>query len=133
MKRVAKNPQGAWEFMKFWSGFGGHETQAALTCRAGGWIPASEQVVAEPAFQEYLDQQPLFRTFVSLASHANQRPTPVIPGASYFYDRIQQAGGDLMHRQRRELSSSEYLRRATADIQRHIDQFRPALPASQSE
>ena len=48
--RGASNPQGAWAFMKFWSGFAGHESEAAETCRQGGWIPASQQVIKQPCF-----------------------------------------------------------------------------------
>ena len=40
--RGARNSAGAWEFMKFWAGFG-HEAEAARICTEGGWIPASQQ------------------------------------------------------------------------------------------
>lgn len=86
--RGAKNARGAWEFMKFWSGFGGNERAAAETCIAGGWIPASQRVVDRPEFQAYLRDQPLFADFVALAGSENQLPTPAIPGAPYFFQEI---------------------------------------------
>ena len=80
--RGAKNPRGAWAFMKFWSGFDGHEAEAARACAAGGWIPASRHVVRHPTFQQYLDRYPMFRTFVELAGSPRQVPTPAVPGRS---------------------------------------------------
>jgi len=51
--RGAGQPRGAWEFMKFWTGFDGHEAEAARTCIEGGWIPVSQQVVDEPRMETY--------------------------------------------------------------------------------
>lgn len=96
--RGAKNPVGAWAFMKFWSGFGGYESEAARACVAGGWIPASPEVVREPAMEHYLNAHPAFRTFVDLAASPNQAPTPSVPGAAYFYDEILRAAEDAMYR-----------------------------------
>lgn len=96
--RGAKNPDGAWAFMKFWSGFGGAEADAAITAAAGGWIPASEEVVQQPAFQEFLGRQPMFREFVSLASSENQLPTPALPVSSTYYREVVAAAQDVMYR-----------------------------------
>jgi len=95
--RSSSNPEGAWEFMKFWSGFGGNEAEAARIAAAGGWIPASQQVVEEPAFEEYLNEQPLFREFVELARSPKQVPTPAIPAAGYFQE-IEMAAENVMYR-----------------------------------
>lgn len=96
--RGAKNPAGAWAFMKFWSGFGGFEAEAANTAAAGGWIPASQAVVQEPAFQAYLAKYPEFRTFVELAGSPYQVPKPVIPGAAYFDTEVTQAAETALYR-----------------------------------
>ncbi len=95
--RGAKHPQGAWEFMKFWSGFGGHELQAAEACAAGGWIPASHQVIRQPAYQQLLARQPLLQTFVGLAESENQIPTPSLPVASMYYQEVVSAAEDAMY------------------------------------
>lgn len=94
--RGAKQPDGAWEFMKFWSGFGGQEHAAAKTSIDGGWIPVSQAVVQQPAFQAYLREQPLFAQFVELAASPNQFPIPLIPGAPYFDREIKNVGGAAM-------------------------------------
>ncbi len=96
--RGAKNPRGAWAFMKFWSGFGGHEAEAARASAAGGWIPASEHVARHPIFREYLAEEPLFATFVELAASQNQVPTPAVPGAQFFQDEIIRAAEDAMYK-----------------------------------
>lgn len=96
--RGAKQPEGAWEFMKFWSGFDGAEADAAVTAAAGGWIPASESVVLEPAFEGFLEQRPLFRRFVELAASPNQRPTPALPVASTYYREVVAAAQDVLYR-----------------------------------
>ncbi len=95
--RGAKNPRGAWAFMKFWSGFGGHEDQAARACAGGGWIPASQRVVEHPTFQTYLARHPMFRTFVALAGSPHQVPTPRVPGAQFFQDEVIRSAEDAMY------------------------------------
>ena len=119
--RGAKNPEGAWALMKFWSGFGGNEAEAAASCVAGGWIPASQRVVDEPAYQQYLIEQPLMATFVELAASTNQQATPMIPGAPYFYHRIMGVGGELMYGTGASDSPHALLEKTTRDIQRHLD------------
>lgn len=82
--KQAKNPEGAWEFMKFWSGLAGNQGEAARACAAGGWIPVTQQVMDEPAYQALLDREPMMRVFVELAGSENQQPTPAIRlGAAY--------------------------------------------------
>jgi multiple sugar transport system substrate-binding protein len=96
--RGATNPRGAWAFMKFWSGFGGHEAEAARACAAGGWIPASQRVVEHPAFQDHLQRYPMFGTFVALAASPNQVPTPAIVGAQFLQDEVIRAAEDAMYK-----------------------------------
>jgi multiple sugar transport system substrate-binding protein len=82
----ARNPAGAWEFMKYWSGFGGREAEAAKTCVSGYWIPVSQAVVEQAAFQRFLQEDRLFSELVRLAASPNQVPRPNVP-AALFYDR----------------------------------------------
>ncbi|MGD9720586.1 MAG: extracellular solute-binding protein [Pirellulales bacterium] len=96
--RGAKNPRGAWEFMKFWSGFDGHEAEAARACAAGGWIPASQRVVDEPIFADYLRRFPMFALFVDLAGSPNQVPTPRVVGAQFLQDEVVRAAEDAIYK-----------------------------------
>ncbi len=118
--RGAKNPAGAWEFMKFWSGFGGHESEAARTSIAGGWIPASGDVVRQPVFQDYLAEHPRFALFVELASSPNQVPTPAVPGAGYFYEEVVRAAEESLYRDD-AAPPQELLDRANQRIARHLE------------
>jgi len=128
--RGARNRPGAWAFMKFWSGFGGHESDAAITCQAGGWIPASEQVVQQPSFQNYLAAQPLFSRFVQLAS-GNQVPTPVVPGAAMFQRTVNEAVQRSMYLSSPP-SAAELLKQANQEIQQHLERMRPQATDSNS-
>ena len=119
--RGARNRSGAWAFMKFWSGFGGNEAAAAVTCQAGGWIPASEQVVQQPSFQRYLAEQPLFARFVQLAA-GNQIPTPVVPGASMFQRTVNEAVQRAMYLPAPP-SAAKLLEQAEREIQQHLDRM----------
>jgi multiple sugar transport system substrate-binding protein len=119
--RGAKNPRGAWAFMKFWSGFGGHEAEAARACAGGGWIPASQQVVDQPRFQEYLVRYPLFRTFVELAGSPHQVPTPHVTGAQFFQDEVIRAAEDAIFKL---VPADEALRNATTRIQAKLEAVR---------
>lgn len=120
--RGANQPAGAWEFMKFWIGFGENSfaesgvneknwpggndvnlaamraNEAAETAAQGGWIPVSEAVTQAPRFQLFLAEQPLFAPFVELAASPNQHPTPAIPSASFYYREAISAAQDVMYR-----------------------------------
>ncbi|MEO8497425.1 MAG: hypothetical protein ABI614_20330, partial [Planctomycetota bacterium] len=118
--RGAKNREGAWEFMKFWSGFGGHEADAAETCVAGGWIPVSTAVANHPTFRDYLQREPLFATFVELAAEPNQVPTPVIPGAAYFQRTVNDTAATAMYVES-AAGAKPLLEQAAAKINAHLD------------
>lgn len=96
--RHARAKQGAWEFMKFWTGFGGHERQAAEVCVQGGWIPASPHVVEQSAYQAAVHAEPMLATFVRLAGSPHQMPTPALPVASYYYQQVNDAASRVMYR-----------------------------------
>ncbi|MCA9231290.1 MAG: extracellular solute-binding protein [Planctomycetales bacterium] len=94
----ARHKQGAWEFMKYWSGFDGHEAGAAVACAAGGWIPASQHVVDQPAYQQALHRWPLLKLFVQLAASPDQVPVPPLPVGSLYYNEVVQAAQEVLYR-----------------------------------
>ena len=96
--RRAKCKQGAWEFMKFWTGYGGNEAHAAQVCAAGGWIPPTQRVVDQPAYQQALDATPLLREFVRLARSPYQVPVPSLPVSSIYYQEVNRAAQEVMYR-----------------------------------
>ena len=92
----AKNPRGAWAFAKFWIGVTDRRV-AADTCRRGGWIPVSRSVISTESFQAYLNENPMFRTFVELANSPNQHPTPPVVGAGQIKRALEDAGYRAMY------------------------------------
>ena len=96
--RQARQKQGAWEFMKFWVGFEGSAAGTAQACADGGWIPVSQSVVQQPAYQQALVQQPLLSEFVRLASSPNQLPVPPLPVGSIYNQQVTQAAQDVLYR-----------------------------------
>ncbi|MEM6329572.1 MAG: ABC transporter substrate-binding protein [Planctomycetota bacterium] len=114
--RGARQPAGAWAFMRFWSGLG-HEAEAARACAAGGWMPVSQRVVEQPAFQEFLVGNPLMRPFVELAASENQLPRPPLPVASFYDRELSAAAQDVMYR---GAEPAERLRRAADRVRRQL-------------
>jgi len=94
----ARHKKGAWAFMQFWSGFNGHEAEAATACAAGGWIPASQKVVDQPAYQQLLTNQPHLKTFVQLARSEQQTPVPSLPISAYYVQQINRAAEEVLYR-----------------------------------
>ncbi len=121
--RGAGSPDGAWAFIRFWCGFGGHEAEAAQTSVAGGWIPVSQQVVDQPRFQQFLEEEPLFQTFIELAGSENQFPVPVIPGAPLFNNEVMNVAERAMTSPA-EPDLKQLLGDAQRRIQAHLDQAR---------
>lgn len=117
--KLARNKQGAWEFMKFWSGFQGHEAEAAQACAAGGWIPASQQVVDQAAYQQAIERWPLLRTFVRLAASENQVPIPALPVASMYNQEVVRAAQEVLYR---GADPAETLQAASARVRVRLEE-----------
>ncbi|MCX7047771.1 MAG: extracellular solute-binding protein [Candidatus Sumerlaeota bacterium] len=88
--RVAHHPEGAWEFIKFWSGLD-HPERAAEYYTWGGWLPLSQAVAQAPAYQEYLKKFPQFKTFLDILPSENIDPTPPVAIQVFLMDQIQLA------------------------------------------
>lgn len=98
LPRRAKNPRGAWEFIKFWCGAEGYAPQAARACIEGGWIPVLQTVIDHPRFQASLVERPLMRTFLAQGASPNQQPTPALPMAPFYYRELIAAAEDVVYR-----------------------------------
>lgn len=116
LPRGARRQREALEFARFWSGWR-NERNGAEIATWGGWIPASPSITRQPPYQEYLRQNPHFRTFLEVAGSPNVRITPRIPVQAFYWDRLvaaeeaalrlrktpQQALDDVTHEVQREL------------------------------
>jgi multiple sugar transport system substrate-binding protein len=87
---TSKDPEGAWAFMKFWSGLDKPE-RAAEFYTWGGWLPLNKEVADSPIYRGYVHEHPQFRTFVDLLSSPNLSPIPPVPYQVFLSDRLQDA------------------------------------------
>lgn len=85
--RGARQAQGAWEFIKFWSGLS-DPAQAAEFYVWGGWMPLSPAVAAAPAYREYVRKHPAFAVFLDLLASEEMQPAPPVPYQVYLSDAI---------------------------------------------
>ena len=83
----AKHAEGAWAFIKFWSGLD-HPEQAAKYNVSFGWLPSSARMAQSPDYQAFLHQYPQYKTFVDLAASPNIITTPPVPYQLFLMDRI---------------------------------------------
>jgi len=83
----AKHADGAWEFIKFWSGLAEPE-RAAEFYTWGGWLPLNTHVAQSPIYRKYVEDHPTFQTFLDILPSPNIEPTPPVPYQVYLQDRI---------------------------------------------
>jgi multiple sugar transport system substrate-binding protein len=106
-------PQGAWEFIKFWSGLK-DPNQAAELYTWGGWLPLSKAVAGAPAYRAYVRKHPQFQTFLDVLPSQNIQPTPPVPYQDYLWDRVTRADDSAM---RGTLTPQEALQRLVHEIE----------------
>jgi len=83
----AKEPKGAWDFIKFWSGLE-NPNVAAEFYTWGGWLPLTPAIAQSPIYQAYLHKFPQFKTFVDLMPSENETVLPPVPFQTFFNDHI---------------------------------------------
>jgi len=110
----AKHAEGAWEFMKFWSGLD-HPEQAAKYNVSFGWLPSSPAMAQSPDYLAFLYQYPQYQAFVTLAASPNIQTTPPVPYQLFLMDRIS-AVDDLASRG--ELTPAQALEKLETDTAR---------------
>lgn len=92
----ARHPDGAWAFIKFWSGLD-HPANSAKYNADFYWLPSSPAMEQSPDYQAFLKQHPHYKTFVELAASKNLGVSPPVPYQLYLKDRILNAS-DLAER-----------------------------------
>lgn len=85
--RGAKEPQGAWDFIKFWSGLSNPE-RAAEFYVMGGWLPLTPAVANAKAYRAYIAEHPQFQSFVDLMSSDAIQTLPPVPYQTFLNDEI---------------------------------------------
>ncbi len=88
--RTAKQKEGAWDFVKFWSGMTNPEVAAEFYVW-GGWLPPSDKVAQAKIYQEYLQKHPQFATFARAIRSANIHAQPPVSYQVFVNDTIRRA------------------------------------------
>lgn len=83
----APQPEGAMEFVRFWSGLSDPE-RAAKHITVGGWLPMVRSVAATKRYQAYLRKYPNFRPFLEMMDSPNVHPMPPVPYQQIVQDKI---------------------------------------------
>ena len=88
--RGAPAAEGAFAFMRFWSGIDDPE-RAAEFYAWGGWLPIAPRIAAAPAYQDYLRRYPQMRSFLDLLPSPSLRTAPPVPFQAFLLDEIRRA------------------------------------------
>jgi multiple sugar transport system substrate-binding protein len=112
----AKEKQGAWEFVKFWSGLENPE-RAAHNYVKGGWLPLSPAIANSPDYQKYLRENPQFKTFVDLMSSTSLTCLPPVPYQVLLNDQIGRAEDAAL---RGTLTPKEALQKMESEVNKEL-------------
>jgi multiple sugar transport system substrate-binding protein len=116
----ARHKEGAWAFMRFWSGVDKPE-RAAEFYTWGGWLPITPEVAAAPIYQAYCNKYPQFRTFLDVMASPNVQVTPPVPVQAYMMNRVGWAEDAAL---RKTLSPRQALQQAARETEREIENDR---------
>ena len=107
-------PEGAWAFMKFWSGLDNPEV-AAEFYTWGGWLPINQHVANAPAYRDYLEKHPQFQTFVDALADGDRQVAPPVPLQAFFMNRLYQMEQAVI---RQDMTAQEGLRHLRVEFNR---------------
>ena len=83
----ARHPDGAWAFIKFWSGLDNPAASAQFAV-SFGWLPTSPQMANSPDYRKFLAENPQYKTFVQLAGSPHIVSLPPVPYSVYLQDKL---------------------------------------------
>lgn len=86
----AKQKDGAWQFLKFWTGLDNPD-RAAKFYNMGGWLPYSPAVAASPTFRKWLKSNSQFQAFLDILASPNCKAPPPIANLQFLDDLITRA------------------------------------------
>ena len=105
----AKHPEGAWDFIKFWSGVTDPE-RAAEFMTWGGWLPMTRDTAEAPAYREYVKRYPQFQTFLDLLPSENLEPTPPVTYQVFVGDTFGRLNEALVRGSKTPAEAVEFFR-----------------------
>jgi multiple sugar transport system substrate-binding protein len=84
----AREVEGAWEFIRYWTGLDDIEASADRYPPLG-WMPCGPRATQTPAYQKFLREAPQYKTFLELAKSDAIEITPPVTYQLFLMDRIQ--------------------------------------------
>jgi multiple sugar transport system substrate-binding protein len=87
---AAKDPQGAWEFAKFCTGFL-HPEDGGRNMGDMGWLPEDPYIAASKSYQDYMRKFPKYKVFVDLMKSPNLEIPPEGPLQGFTVDEFGKA------------------------------------------
>ena len=114
--RGARQPEGAWEFLRWWTGLEQPE-RAAEIFPWYGWMPVLRRSEATPVYQSWLKTVPQYRTFLQVAKSDNVVTTPPVPYQTFLMDRV---GNIDQLAMRGTLTPEAALRQLETDVAREL-------------
>jgi multiple sugar transport system substrate-binding protein len=110
----ARQAQGAWEFIKFWSGVD-NPARAAEFYTWGGWLPLTPKIAESPIYQAYVKKYPQFKTFLDVLPSENIQVTPPVPFQVFLADMTGRADDFAMR-------GTKTAKQALEDLEREVQQ-----------
>lgn len=120
----AENPEGAWEFTKFWTGQYNPEQAAAFYTHAG-WLPPSSQIAETEEYRNFVRLNPCFQTFIDILASPNIEPPPPVPFQLLLFDRLKHLEESVM---RGVLTPRQALKELEKDMQEELIRWKGARP-----
>ena len=114
--RSARQKEGAWDFVKYWSGLTDPLTAAQFYVW-GGWLPPSDAVAHAPIYQEYIRKHPQFGTFVRAISSPNIQAQPPVAYQVFVNDTAGKIEDQAL---RGEISPEQAVDRLQSSVGREI-------------
>ncbi len=113
----AKNPAGAWAFIKFWTGRDDPARAADFYVRAG-WLPPSPQVANTAHYRDFVREHPQFQPFIDTLSSPNIEASPPVPFQILLFDLLKRMEGSVMRGSTSPAEALEKLEQEVGEVER---------------
>ena len=119
----ARNPEGAWAFIRFWTGLDDPDRAADFYVRSG-WLPPRPQIAETARYRAYVREHPQFQTFLEILASPNIEPTPPVPFQLLMFDMIKRTDEAVMRGSLTPKEALEMLEEEVRDIQSRRKELR---------
>lgn len=104
----AKYPQQAFEFISWLTGYH-NAAWAAQAYTTGGWIPSAPAVTKQPAYQKYLNADPLRKPFAAAFFSPHDTITPSTPVDMFYEQKLSNMQEYVLQGKKTPLAALQHL------------------------